>query len=276
LLRQQFGESDDEQFGDSTSDRIVQVDAYYLDRHCVTNRQYRAFVADEGYHEMGLWEPEVWPTVSDFVDRSGQLGPRFWHQGMYPTGEDDYPVVGINWCEAQAYARWAGKRLPTDSEWVKAASWPVSVGSELPSQRKYPWGDVMDRRLANLWGSGTNGPVAVDEFAEGVGAAGLYQLCGNVWEWTAGTYGTWQGPESDSERLTNMRAIRGGAFDTYFDHQASCHFQSGDTPLTRKANIGFRCALSLCDVADDQRALHPDDEPTWEDLFGPGCGDERR
>jgi gamma-glutamyl hercynylcysteine S-oxide synthase len=104
----------------------------------------------------------------------------------------------------------------------------------------------MDLGRANLWGSGPGGVVAVTEFPEGVSVGGAYQLIGNVWEWTSGAFrgtggGHWQLP-------TPMKSIRGGAFDTYFDNQAACQFQSGESPLARRHNIGFRCAVGVCDL----------------------------
>jgi iron(II)-dependent oxidoreductase len=248
LMRHQLDGADDPE--EPAPGRLVKVDAFFLDRYCVTNRQYRAFIAAGGYEEGGLWDCNVWPGVADFVDRSGHPGPRFWCDGMYPVGEDQHPVVGISWFEAQAYARWVGKRLPSDPEWVRAASRPVLVGDGELVQRKYPWGDLMDRRQANVWGSGPGRTVPVKEFAAGAAADGVLQLCGNVWEWTAGEYGGWLPPRCEIELPTPMRAIRGGAFDTYFENQVSCHFQSGERPLARKPNIGFRCALSACDVAE--------------------------
>src|SRR5262249_33138534 len=79
---------------------------------------------------------------------------------------------------------------------------------------------------------------------------GLYQLIGNAWEWTATTLET--NPEAEDAapgHATLLKTIRGGAFDTYFEHQATCHFPSGENPILRKHNIGFRCALSICDIA---------------------------
>ena len=229
--------------------RVVRVERYFLDRYLVTNRQFQAFVSAGGYEQMAIWEPDIWPGVLDFVDQSGYPGPRYWQDGMYARGEDDLPVVGISWYEASAYARWVGKRLPTDPEWEKAGSWPVQLTAARRPQRRYPWGNTMDRKKANLWGSGPGAVVSVKEFAAGVSVGGVYQLIGNVWEWTTGTFGTWSYPHGDLVLATPMKSIRGGAFDTYFDNQATCQFQSGEDPVARKHNIGFRCALSACDLA---------------------------
>ncbi len=228
------------------------VDALFLDRYPVTNRQYREFVAAGGYEQMSIWDPQIWTAVFDFVDSTGNPGPRFWKNGRYPRGEDDFPVVGVCWYEASAYARWVGKRLPTEAEWVKAGSWPVPLSNNRQWQRKFPWGDTMDRERCNLWGSGPGKVVAVGEFSSGVSVGGVYQLIGNVWEWTTGNFGGPDCPVRDLTLPVPMKSIRGGAFDTYFENQATCHFQSGENPLARKHNIGFRCALSLCDVASPE------------------------
>ncbi len=236
--------------GEDLRSLVLPVQSVFLDRFTVTNKQYQRFVSAGGYQEMAIWDQEIWPAVLDFVDTTGQPGPRFWKNGRYPAGEANLPVVGISWYEAAAYSRWVGKRLPTDAEWVKAGSWPVVLSHNTRLQRKYPWGDTMDRSKANVWGAGPGRVVAVDEFAEGVSVGGLYQLVGNVWEWTACNLDLDPTVETTgrSERAL-LKSIRGGAFDTYFENQANCQFASGENPISRKYNIGFRCALSVCDIA---------------------------
>lgn len=226
----------------------VRVEAFYLDRYAVSNRQYQQFVDAGGYEQLGLWDPEILPGLMDFVDSSGQPGPRGWRHGSYPPGQADHPVVGLSWYEATAFARWVGKRLATDPEWEKAASWPAQMSASARAQRRYPWGDVMDRGRANLWGSGPKTIVPVDHFAEGSSVGGIIQMVGNVWEWTSGSFGTWSLARSELLLPVEMKSIRGGAFDTYFDNQSTCQFQSGEDPLARRHNIGFRCALSACDL----------------------------
>ena len=226
---------------------LFHVEPFFLDRYPVTNRQYYEFVVGGGYREMELWEKSIWPAVLDMVDRTGSPGPRFWQSGCYLPGEEELPVVGISWYEAAACARWLCKRLPTDAEWVKAASWPISIDAKTLVHRRYPWGDAMDRARANLWSSGPNRIVAVQGFAGGANVGGIHQLIGNVWEWTDGQF---HGRTRDGklELPTPMKSIRGGAFDTYFDSQANTQFQSGDNPLSRRHNIGFRCAIPMRDV----------------------------
>ncbi|OHB78923.1 MAG: hypothetical protein A2W31_10600 [Planctomycetes bacterium RBG_16_64_10] len=248
-------ESDDDHSDDApcVQGRIVQVDPVFLDRYPVTNFQYQQFVDRSGYEEMAIWEEHILPALLDFVDRSGHPGPRFWTDGHFPPGQQNHPVVGISWYEASAYARWVGKRLPSDAEWCKAASWPVSVSPGNWLQRKFPWGNTFEGHRANLWGSGQHATEPVDRYAEGVSVGGVHQLIGNVWEWTSGAYG--RAEDTALALPVPMKSIRGGAFDTYFESQATCQFQSGENPLSRKHNIGFRLALGACDLAPQATAL---------------------
>ena len=226
---------------------ILRVEPFFMDRWPVTNRQFYAFVAAGGYGETVFWEARIWTAVLDMVDQTGLPGPRFWRNGRCLPGEEELPVVGISWHEAAAYARWLCKRLPTNAEWVKAASWPVSIDAKTLVHRRYPWGNAMDRSRANIWGSGPNRIVAVGEFAEGASVSGIYQLIGNVWEWIDGDFIARPG-DGKLELPTPMKSIRGGAFDTYFDSQANTQFQSGENLLSRRHNVGFRCAIGMHDV----------------------------
>lgn len=234
---------------ETSSGRLVQIEPVYLDRYPVTNAQYWEFVAAGGYEQMALWQPEILPGLLDFVDRTGEPGPRYWQNGTFPEALEDHPVIGVNWFEAAAYARWVGKRIPTDPEWVKAGSWPVGPIAAQPRQRKFPWGESMDRSRAHLWGSGASATAAVTTYSNGVSVGGVYQLIGNVWEWTTTDFGVWDESQFRLELSEPLKSIRGGAFDTYFDNQSTCQFQSGESPLARKHNIGFRCAVGACDVA---------------------------
>jgi iron(II)-dependent oxidoreductase len=240
-------------------ERLVQVEGFFLDRYPVTNGQYQLFIDGGGYEQMSLWDESIWPAVLGFTDQTGVPGPRYWESGRYPAGKEDHPVTGICWYEAAAFARWAGKRLPTDPEWVKAGSWPVAADGGKPQQRKFPWGEAMDRRYVNLWGSGINDTVTVTASPDSASVGGVQQLIGNVWEWTSSAFGHWEPAGRKVETPMPHKSIRGGAFDTYFDNQAHCQFQSGESPLSRKHNIGFRCALGFCDVV-----IMPSESPELE------------
>ena len=241
---------------------LVAVSPAYLDRFCVSNEQYQQFVDAGGYEQLEFWYEEALPALLDFVDQSGAPGPRFWSEGQYPSGEQRMPVVGISWYEASAYARWVGKRLPTDSEWTKAGAWPVESSPGRIAQRRYPWGESFDVRRAHLYGSGQKGPVAIDEYPGGVSVGGVHQLIGNVWEWTTTPLIDLADPTLHISE--SVISIRGGAYDTYFENQATCHYQSGEHPLSRRANIGFRLALPMSDleaVNEDDAADRAVDEP---------------
>ena len=222
---------------------VIPVRSVFLDRYPVTNRQFLRFVSAGGYQEMAIWDREVLPAVLDFTDTSGQPGPRYWKNGRFPAGEANLPVVGVSWYEAVAYARWLGKRLPTDAEWVKAGSWPVTLSPGTHLQRKYPWGDTMDRRKANVWGSGPGRIVPVNEFAEGVSVGGLYQLIGNVWEWTATSLDVDPAAAEEGHSAPPMlKTIRGGALRHLFR-------KPGELPIRQRRKPDFaktQCRFSLC------------------------------
>lgn len=246
------GVNDSPDLPDHLDGRIVQVEGFYLDRYQVTNEQYFEFVENGGYEQISLWDPEIIPALLDFVDSTGEPGPQFWKNGKYLSGQAQHPVVGVCWYEAAAYARWVGKRLPTDPEWVKSGSWPVPLPGARPIQRKFPWGEAFDQNKCNLWGSGHGATVPVEKYDDGMSVGGANQLIGNVWEWTSSRFGAWQSSSSPLVLDASMRSIRGGAFDTYFESQATCDFQSGDKAVARKRNIGFRCAIGICDLIPDQ------------------------
>ena len=132
-------------------------------------------------------------------------------------------------------------------------------------QRKHPWGDTMDRMQANLWSSGPGKTVPVHEMNNGGTVGGVYQLIGNVWEWTTSNFGAWDATMKRVETANQMKSVRGGAFDTYFDSQANCQFQSGDSPMARKHNIGFRCAMSVCDLGQLDGGGTADDKASQEE-----------
>jgi iron(II)-dependent oxidoreductase len=222
----------------------AEVAAFHLDRCAVTNRQYHRFVAAGAYEALEIWPREVWPSLMRFTDRTGRPGPRDWEQGRFPADQADHPVVGVCWFEARAYARWLGKRLPTAAEWQKAGGWPEQLSGG--TCNRYPWGDLFDPRRANLWATGLGRTVSVRAFPTGATPNGISQMTGNVWEWLDDPLATIPcRPDETFQPWRPLRRIIGGAFNTYFPAEATCHFVTGQPELDRCDNIGFRCAVAL-------------------------------
>jgi iron(II)-dependent oxidoreductase len=232
--------------------RIEVVEQFFVDRFAVTNAEFKQFIEQGGYEDEALWNSEVLPAIGEFVDTTGKPGPRNWKNGNYPADKSEHPVVDVSWHEANAYARWVGKRLPTNAEWVKAASWPLVTDGKPTRQRSYPWGNIFDESNANVWVTGLSHTVRVDEFQNGNSASDVCQLSGNVWEWTADDFRVYSGNQLVAPEDTT-KSLRGGAFDTYVERQASCQFESGDSPFARKRNIGFRCVVSFSQLAEEAR-----------------------
>ena len=120
--------------------------------------------------------------------------------------------------------------------------------------RSYPWGDSFDPSRCNTWNTGAGDTVAADDYYSGATPNGVYQLIGNVWEWTASLFECENSPEGDRLLMeTPMAEIRGGAYDTYFASQATSLFRTGQSLLYRGANLGFRCCVNV-----DQLVPPPD------------------
>lgn len=219
----------------------VSVSTLYVDRYAVTNADYAAFVASGCYRDPDTWPPELLSHTLQFVDSTGQPGPRHWAKGRPPRGEERHPVVGLCWFEADAYARWVGKRLLMPAEWQRAATWS---GDGAGAEPRYPWGQAFDPQRANTSQGSRGGTAPVDAYREGTTPNGVYQLVGNVWEWVAATYDL--AGHDPSFRLVftqPLAEVRGGAYDTYLSSQATCQFRTGKPYLHRGPNVGFRCCV---------------------------------
>ena len=153
----------------------------------------------------------------------GTLRPRHWENRKYPEGEDNLPVVYINWKDANAYCHWAGKRLPTEIEWEKAAR-----GTDA---RIWPWGNVFDITKCNVESWEGSGPKPVGSYPQCVSPYGVYDMAGNVWEWTDSWYGdAYPGSTFTSDEFgQKFRVLRGGSW-YYYD---SLNPIGARTPLAR-------------------------------------------
>ncbi|MGB2984806.1 MAG: SUMF1/EgtB/PvdO family nonheme iron enzyme [Phycisphaerae bacterium] len=224
----------------------IEVDPFLLDVHCVTNARFQRFVDAGGYDALECWPEEIWPHLIELKDLTGQPGPRFWRNARHDRAFAHHPVVGVSWYEAQAYALWIGQRLPTEAEWQMAASWHINSSTDI--MRRFPWGDAMDGERCNIWCSRHWATVPVEEYPNGTAPNQVRQLVGNVWEWTDTEYAIADDEGRPVIGEMPMHVIRGGAFDTYFETQATNYFRTGQIALARVYNTGFRCAMNLSDA----------------------------
>ena len=228
----------------------VHVPGFHIDRAAVTNAAYAAFIDAGGYDDPRWWSPVGW----NHRQEAGLVAPAHWHrdgQGWAATTfgrtepiVPDEPVVHVGFHEASAYATWAGKRLPTEAEWEKAARWDPATGRS----RRYPWGDESPSpQHANL-GQQHLRPAAAGAFPAGASPLGVHQLIGDVWEWTSTDFHGYPGfapfPYREYSEVffgPDYKVLRGGSFGT--DRSAvRGTFRNWDYPIRRQIFTGFRCA----------------------------------
>jgi len=228
----------------------MELPAYWIDTAPVTVGDWLAFMEDGGYTRSELWSDEgrAWLGEERCQHPLGwREGPDGWIDVQFGHVEPlvlARPVQHVSWYEADAYARWAGKRLPTELEWEKAAAW----NPELRISRLWPWGDSPpDPGLANL-GAATYAPAPVGAYPNGRSFYGCHQMIGDVWEWTASEFLPYPGftafpyPEySEVHFGKGYRALRGGSWATAAI-VARNTFRNWDLPGRRQIFAGLRCA----------------------------------
>jgi iron(II)-dependent oxidoreductase len=228
----------------------VHVDAFFIDTAPVTNAAYAEFMAAGGYDDERWWSAEGWA----YRVKADLTAPRFWVRdgdgwlrdrfGVVEPIPPDEPVVHVCFHEAQAYAAWAGKRLPTEPEWEKAARFDPATGRS----RRFPWGDEdPGPEHANL-GQRHLSPAPVGAYPAGASPSGVHQLIGDVWEWLDSDFHGYPGFQAFPYREYSevffggdYKMLRGGSFGT--DSAASrATFRNWDHPIRRQIFAGFRCA----------------------------------
>ena len=200
----------------------VFVPAFKLARVPVTNEEFAHFIAEGGYERRELWSEEGW----HWREKENWTSPLYWQRdgagvwsvrGMFEEGalEADHPVTGVSWHEAEAFARFAGKRLPTEAEWEKAASWDGE------RKRRFAWGDEEPTDALCNFGMTHWGTTPVGSFPKGASATGCLDMTGNVWEWTSTPFEGYKGfepfpyPEYSQVWFDgDHRVLKGGSWAT--------------------------------------------------------------
>ena len=206
----------------------VSLPAFYMDKREVTNAQYAAFLnaakatKDEAGHEYLAANEHV-----GLEQANGEWRPK--------AGKASFPMVGVSWYGAQAYAQWAGKRLPTEAEWEKAAR-----GTD---GRKYPWGNAWDDQKAR---HGSENQTPVGSLPQGASPYGCLDMVGNAWEWTSSVFKPYPYDPADGRedpRSPERRVARGGSFagEPFITHVT---YRFRPFPDFKSFLLGFRCAKS--------------------------------
>jgi dipeptidyl aminopeptidase/acylaminoacyl peptidase len=209
-------------YWDELKNTIEKKYGFFMDRYEVTNKQYKEFVDKGGYRNLDYWENTfikngktlTWEAaMAEFTDKTGRPGPSTWEAGDYPDGQDDYPVSGVSWYEAAAYAKFAGKELPTGDHWDSGVGFYWNSISQLLGTKIYP--------LSNFNGKNTE-PVGKNP---GLTAFGVSDMAGNVREWNWNETGI-------------GRIISGAGYD-----DATYLFTTWNQlpPFDRSPQNGFRC-----------------------------------
>ena len=229
----------------------VYLQPFKIDIAPVTNGKFIKFIEDGGYEDYRYWLADGWELVIDH----GWKAPLYWE---YKKEEDEWikkdfrginkietdePVTNISYYEADAYARWAGMRLPSEAEWEKAASW----NEDLHTKTIYPWGNEKPTyKHANLMESFLWAPTNVGSYPAGKSYYGCHQMIGDVWEWTSSEYVLYPRFKSRFSEYTdkwsiNQKVLRGGSFSTP-SSQIRNSYRNYFKPYERILFGGFRCA----------------------------------
>ena len=229
------------------SAHVVDLPAFRIGRVPVTNGEWRQFVDDGGYEDQRWWSDRGWAHRQE----AGLSAPQFWNRdgtrtrfGHVEEIPADEPVQHVTYFEAEAYAAWAGARLPTEEEWEKAAAWDPAAGK----RRRFPWGTTEPtEHLANLGGDALR-PAPVGAYPASASAYGAEQMLGDEWEWTSSPLRPWPGftpmlYEQYSQPFFDgdYKVLRGGSW-AVAPGIVRPSFRNWDHPIRRQIFSGVRLA----------------------------------
>jgi serine/threonine protein kinase len=186
----------------------VSVEPFFIDENEVTNFRY-----------------------AQFVNQTNHQAPKHWQGGTYAPGEDQIPVYYVNWYDAEEFCKSEGKRLPTEKEWEFAARGKNNL--------RYPYGNDFNERLSNASETGLSRPQPVGTYQDGKSPFGLFDMAGNIAEWTATDYEPY--PGSPAKPVKDVKVVRGGAFNVPARQQTTTE-RFFYRPTRTENNLGFRCA----------------------------------
>lgn len=242
------------------------VEGFWIDVQEVSNGEYKEFIDAGGYTTEAWWNPVGWVwRVANNITLPANWNSNTYHGGGIP-GNEGFPVNGVSWWECDAYCRWAGKRLPTEAEWEKAAKGGCEThgdpgqcdASDTPT---YPWGEGISGPRANYRDSGdpydnNTTPVGYYDGSNHGGYQtidspspyGLYDVAGNIWEWCSTKYASY--PYNPNDGRENppasynecCRVMRGGSWINVSSTYLPCANRSDIIPDYRDVTLGFRCA----------------------------------
>jgi ergothioneine biosynthesis protein EgtB len=244
-------DSQDFAFDNEKPAHQVFLQNFAIDRALVSNGDFLAFIRDGGYQNFRWWFSEGWEKVN----REQWQAPLYWElhdgewmirdfSGLHPAAsKSEDPVCHVSYFEASAFAKWAGKRLPTEAEWEKAACYDA--------QRKvnsaFPWGNIeADSGKANLFENGFWSVAPIGALPNGANSYGCQQMIGDVWEWTTSDYVPYPGFKSEFDEyndkwFVNQKVLRGGSFATPRSHIRTT-YRNFFHAHERWMISGFRCA----------------------------------